>query len=195
MKLFRHSTRTATEPLTNLRTERGAALIIVLVMLLLLTIIGATLFTSSTTEIRISGNQRNSLETFFAADAAVEFATTYGTIYTSIVPRVATTWPTKGQGWILDEDYVSTGKPNTEHPDYNQITIPGDNGRTKVNIRVELIKERADPPPGYGYQVDAGINPGSGGTKFNYFAVSAIAEGPNNARVDVESEIGRMAPQ
>ncbi len=194
MKLFRHSTRKATEPFTNLRTERGAALIIVLVMLLLLTIIGATLFTSSTTEIRISGNQRNSLETFFAADAAVEFATTYGTIYTSIVPGVTTTWP-DGKGFILDENYVSTGEENTKHPGYNQITIPGDNGRTKVNIKVELIKERADPPPGYGYQVDAGINPGSGGIKFNMFAVSAIAEGPNNARVDVESEIARIAPQ
>lgn len=54
--------------------ERGAALIIVLVMLVLLSILGATVLTSSTSELSIAGNFKVAQETFFSADAALEFA-------------------------------------------------------------------------------------------------------------------------
>lgn len=154
-------------------SERGAALIVVLVMLLLLTILGATLFTSSTTEIKIAGNYRNSLETFFAAEAAVDFAMTNAAIYTAIIPGEADTWPPAQQSPL--------------------ISIPGTN--IKANIQVTLVSPRNNPPPGSGYQEDAGVGFGSEQSfKANLFAISVEAHGPNEARTDVEAGMARIVP-
>lgn len=178
-------------PLSRVDNEQGAALLIVLVMLMLLTILSATLFTSSTTEVRIAGNYRNSLETFSAADAAAEFALTYSGIYTSIFGST-TSWPSTGSpGMILDEDFKPTTDPSPD-PQYNQITIPGTNN-VKALIKVELVKT-GPPPVGQGYQEDAGQGSG-GGFKSNIFAVSVIANGPNNARADIEAGAARIVPQ
>ncbi|CAG0941324.1 PilX N-terminal domain-containing pilus assembly protein [Geobacter sp.] len=158
------------DPRTPLRNERGAALLIVLVMLLLLTILGATLFTSSTTEIKIAGNFRNTLETFFAADAAVEYAMTDAAIYTSIIPDSSTTSRTI-------EDY----------------TIPGTTN--KADIQVNLISARNNPPPGHGYQEDAGVGAGAEPSfRVNVFAISVEAEGPNEAKADIEAGMARVVP-
>ncbi len=178
-------------PLSRVDNEQGAALIIVLLMLLLLIILGTTLFTSSVTEIKVAGNYRNNLETFFAADAAVEFAMTYSGIYTSIY-GTTTTWPAPGQGKVLNDSFGVAGANDNPYKDYNQITIPGTND--KAQVKVELVKSRGNPPPGYGFQEDAGIG-GGGGFRANVFAVTVIANGPNNARTDLESGVARVVPQ
>lgn len=155
---------------SRLANERGAALLIVLVMLLLLTILGATLFTSSTTEIKIAGNYRNSMETFFAADAAVEYAMTESTIYTSIIPGSSTTSKTI-------EDY----------------TIPETD--IKADIKVDLVSARNNPPPGFGYQEDAGVGTGAEPSfKANVFAITVEAEGPNEAKTEIEAGMARVVP-
>lgn len=172
--------------------DRGAALLIVLVVLLLLTILGATLFTSSTTEIKIAGNYRTSLETFSAADAAVEFAMTFDKIYTYLIPGSAVSWPDANAGRMLNDD-LSEGDPNKDNPAFNRITIPNTN--IKADIKVDLVAARNNPPAGYGYQEDAGV--GTGGEpsfKSNVFAVTVEAHGPNNARVDVEAGMARVVP-
>lgn len=87
--------------------ERGAALILVLIMMLLLTIIGATLLTSSITDLQIAGNYRNNEEAFYQADAAIEFAQTSGTIYTTIIPGVVDVYTGS-----LD---LKNGKPPVEY--------------------------------------------------------------------------------
>lgn len=179
-------------PLSRVDNEQGAALIIVLLMLLLLIILGTTLFNSSVTEIKVAGNYRNNLETFFAADAAVEFAMTYSGIYTSIYGN-ATTWPEQGHGAVLNDSFgVDRDKASDDpYKDYNQITIPGTTD--KAQIKVELVKSKGNPPPGYGFQEDVGIGSGSG-FKANQFAVTVIANGPNNARTDIESGVARIVP-
>lgn len=176
----------------RLANEQGAALIIVLVMLLLLTILGATLFTSSTTEIKIAGNYRTSLETFSAADAAVEFAMTYGQIYTSLIPGSTVSWPAKNGGTILNDD-LSEGATNKDNPAFNRITIPNTN--IKADIKVDLVAARNNPPPGSGYQEDAGVQLGGEQSfKSNVFAITVEAHGPNNARTDVEAGMARVVP-
>lgn len=57
-----------------LGNERGFALILVLVMLTILSILGSMVLSTSSTEMNISGNYRNSREAFFAADRAIEYA-------------------------------------------------------------------------------------------------------------------------
>ena len=178
-------------PLARVDNERGAALIIVLIMLLLLIILGTSLFTSSVTEIKVAGNYRNNLETFFSADAAVEFASTYSAIYTSLY-GTSTTWPAPGQGKVLNGSFAATGANADPFKDYNQITIPGTNDTAQV--KVELVKSRGNPPPGYGFQEDVGIG-GGGGIKANQFVVTVIANGPNNARSDIESGVARMVTE
>lgn len=156
----------------RLRNERGAALLIVLVMLLLLTILGVTLFTSSTTEIKVAGNYRNSLETFFTADAAIEFAKTDAVIYTTLIP-----------------DGPTTSWPPTQGP----VPIPGTNNT--ATISVNLVSARNNPPPGYGYQEDAGVGTGAGPSfKANLFAISVEAQGPNDAKAEIEAGMARVVP-
>lgn len=57
---------------TRLADERGAALIIALMSMMLLTALAAAVVMVANTETMISGNQRNSSEALYAADAAVE---------------------------------------------------------------------------------------------------------------------------
>jgi len=63
-----------------LQNERGAILIIVLVMLLLLSVLGLTVLTNTTSELRVAGNYRNFQEAFFNADGSLEQAIINSTI-------------------------------------------------------------------------------------------------------------------
>ena len=67
-----------------LKNQDGAVLILSLVMLAIMSILGAMALSTSTTDLKISSNYRASQEAFYAADRAVEYAMTSGTIYSSI---------------------------------------------------------------------------------------------------------------
>ena len=56
------------------RSEKGAALIISLLLLLVLTVLALSLINTSTFEIGVSGNEKISLEAFYAAEAGVQMA-------------------------------------------------------------------------------------------------------------------------
>ncbi|MRR05782.1 MAG: hypothetical protein EG828_02390 [Deltaproteobacteria bacterium] len=170
-----------------LHNERGIALITVLVVLVLLCILGATVLSSSTSELRIVGNYRNLQEAFFSADAAVEFATTNGAIYTSIIPGVTTSWP-NGTGKVLDANGNPT-ETNSPDPAYNVLPM----GKSTAKVKVDFIETGA-VPAGTGSEVDAGLGSGTG-FKANYFNVSVIATGPNNTEAEIESYIARIIPK
>jgi len=63
-----------TNPLTHLSNQRGIALILALGMLVILSLLGAMALSVSTTDIQISGNLKNSQNSFYAAESAVEYA-------------------------------------------------------------------------------------------------------------------------
>lgn len=171
--------------------ERGVALVIVLVMLLLLSILGSTMLATSTSDLQIAGNYRNSEEAFYAADAGLELGHTIGAIYTTFFNGV-TTWPTAGGGKVLDANFNATGTASAD-PNYNTITIPGTSD--KALVRVQLVNS-GNLPPGTGTQEDAGLSPGMS-FKANYFVVSVKGEGPpnTNSQVEVESQIARVVQQ
>jgi hypothetical protein len=56
------------------RSEKGTALIVSLLLLLVLTILALSLINTSTFEIGISGNEKTSLEAFYAAEAGIQMA-------------------------------------------------------------------------------------------------------------------------
>lgn len=98
--------------------EKGAALITVLVMLLLLTILGVTLLTSSTTDLQIAGNYRNSQQAFYFSDATAELVQTGNlpggeNIYTKIIPGVqnvySSTISIDGHTASYKVEYVGSG--------------------------------------------------------------------------------------
>jgi Tfp pilus assembly protein PilX len=61
-------------PFARLSDQRGIALILALSMLVILSLLGALALSVSTTDVQISGNLKNSQHSFFAAEAAVEYA-------------------------------------------------------------------------------------------------------------------------
>ena len=61
-------------PFARLSDQRGIALILALSMLVILSLLGALALSVSTTDVQISGNLKNSQYSFFAAEAAVEYA-------------------------------------------------------------------------------------------------------------------------
>lgn len=172
---------------SGLGNEQGIALIVVLIVLLLLSILGATVLTTSTSELRIAGNYRNMQQAFFTADAAIEFAQTSGLIYTSIIPGTTDSWPS-GTGKVLD----ATGQPtaaSSAKSNYNEMTI----GNNKAFVRVDYTETGA-VPAGSGSEVDAGLGSGTG-FKANYFTVDVIGNGPNSSEVEIESYVARIIPK
>jgi Tfp pilus assembly protein PilX len=177
--------------LTGLGNENGVALVLVLIMLLLLSILGATMLASSTSELKITGNYRNGEVSFYTAEAAVSFALTYSQIYTTLF-GATTVWPAANGGVVLDPNtFAATGPPNTNNPNYNNITIPGTTNT--ADVKVEFLSS-GKLPPGTGSQEDSGLSPGSG-FKANNFAVSVIAYGPNNSQAQVESQVAKIVQQ
>jgi hypothetical protein len=176
-----------------LKDERGMALIIVLVMLLLLSILSATMLVSSTTDLQIAGNYRNNEQTFFEADAAMNFAQTYDQIYTTLGSTIGAEWPPQGQGQDFSPPPPIGSPPRPPlDPNYNRIQIPG--STDTADIKVHLLSS-GGVPAGSGTQVDSGISPGSGNFKANYFAINVIANGPNNVRTQLESQVARIVQQ
>ncbi len=81
------------ELLAPVRNERGVALILVLIMIVLLGILGATVLTSTTSDLHITTNYRNLDDAFLAADAGMDFSQANGIIYSALLPATATVWP------------------------------------------------------------------------------------------------------
>lgn len=55
------------------QNEQGVILVIVLMVLLLLSILGATVLTSTTSELRVAGNFRNTQEAFYNSEGSIDF--------------------------------------------------------------------------------------------------------------------------
>lgn len=185
--------------------EQGAALIIVLVMLLLLTILGTSMLATSTTELKIAGNYRNTEEAFYTAEAVLDVASVCGGIFTSIIPDYTNNWPAKTttgkQLEIVNNPsnyFISHGDnydnhKNPDYTDFNRITITSGGGRENTaDVKVKYLHDD-DPPAGSGTQIDSSVGSGSGGEyKANIYAVTVIAYGPNDTTAKLERQVARV---
>ena len=171
------------------RNDRGVALILVMIMILLLSILGATVLTSTTTDLRITGNYRNLESAFYTAESALEFAQSNSNVYTSILPNTQTHWPIPNEGKVLDAAGESTGAGNSAYPNYHRLTVGGN----EAHVKVDYLSS-GSVPSGLGTEVDAGLGSGTG-FQANFYVVSAIGTGPNNSRAEIESHIVRVVPK
>jgi hypothetical protein len=181
----------STAEISILNNEQGVALILVLVMLLLLSVLGFTVLSTSTSELKIAGNYKAMQAAFFTADSAVNYAYTCSKIYSSIIPGTKDSWPDTSSGEVgkvLNPDGTPTAD-NSPDSNYNQIPI----GENTALVRVDYA-ETGPLPVGMGSEVDAGIGSG-GGFKANYYSVSVKGSGPNNSRVDIDSYVARIVPK
>jgi hypothetical protein len=77
-------------PMVIAGNERGVALILALVMLVLLTILGAMVLDTSSTELKIAGNFRNTQTAFYCADAGLGYASNPNTLISSFSGTMGT---------------------------------------------------------------------------------------------------------
>ena len=154
---------------SNMANEKGVALVMAMVMIVLLSILGAMSLSTSTIEIGISGNYRNSMEALYAAERAVEYAETNGSIYSTI-----------GTGF---QDLTLA-----PHPANISITTNGRVSKldeTATDNRVVFLSSGA-LPPGSGSDPDL--------FEANYYLISATGSGPNSVIYKIEAQIARVTP-
>ncbi len=146
--------------------EKGIILIIVLVMLLLLSILGSFVLTSTTSELRISGNYRNTQEAFYNTDGSIEYLlANYNHFLTATdsTPITSVVYQTNADSLPLD----ATSLP------------PG--ATLLSNVTTQYLFDGA-----------GGLEPGnSQDVKTYHYAVTMLGQ-RNNAEVSIEAEIGKV---
>lgn len=156
------NTPEAESTIASLQNERGIILIIVLVMLLLLSILGATVLTSTTTELRVAGNYRNYQEAFFNAEGSLEQAMVSSVITGGVEPwdgLIYMNGPLPVIVGTVAELPVGTTPIATVHSEW-------------------LFEGKA--PRGSGYD-DSTVS--------NYYDVNVVGRGPNASEVAINSGI------
>lgn len=163
--------------------ERGVALVLALVMLVLLGLLGALSLSTSSTELRITGNYRTSQAGFFAAEAAQEYASANPAIYDiataplTAIPRGADRlWP------------APTAGTSTRDSNFNNLTV----GSNAADVRVEWLA-CGELPRGIGMEVDPAIG-AAALARANYYLVdvAGVTAGANAARMPVEVQVARV---
>lgn len=147
----------------SLRDERGMVLIVVLVMLLFLTILGATVLTTTTSELRVAGNYRNMQEAFSNADGSLELAMVMQDEFNSYI--------TAGVDWT-GFIYMNAGMPVAV------TVLPG--GTTAIaDVNSDYIGE-GKAPRGSGYDES---------TVASYYNVNIVGRGTNASDVAIDAGV------
>ena len=152
----------------TVQNERGIALIMVLVLLALLTLLGAWALDTSSTDLKIAGNYKNAEAAFSDADTAATYASDPANLTSACMTISACT--------------NSTGSTTSWSPPL--ISLSSSNTAT---VRVEFLS-KGPLPAGSIYDADMDAN---GKPKFSgvYFNVTAYGNGPNNAKVQIETNV------
>lgn len=120
-----------------INNREGAVLAMVLIVLVATIIIGVFIMRSSTTEMRIAGNERAYVDDFYSADGASQFATSRMDEVASNLANLNTTMDQDITGNIKSLlDTTGTKKPLNGNPvilirldgDKNQVQVPEGSG-------------------------------------------------------------------
>lgn len=159
--------------------QRGTALVLALAMLALMTILGTLLISTTTTEVKISGNFQSGQQAFYAADRALEYA------HSRIL------------GAADNVDLYNGSHPadptNTPHRELIRIGVSGldTNPGNDPNKNRALFIHSAPPPPGSGS--DASL------FQARYFIVSVTGANPvgspTAARSELTAQVGTIVPK
>jgi hypothetical protein len=126
--------------ITDLQSQRGAALIMAIMILLILTVLGIYAVTTSTLETKIAGNERFLKDAFYAADGGIDYGRT---VVALSLNNQSLSWATPD-----NEDQL-----NEEIRGFNDDDVPPDSavrpeiGRNSMTIKINRLM--SDEPPGY----------------------------------------------
>jgi hypothetical protein len=138
-------------------------LVIVLMVLLLLSILGATVLIRTTSDLRISGNYRNTQESFYRADGGIQY---YLANYNNFIEG------TEDTARMIYIDATNNLADDT--------VLPG--GATNL----------VDVATRYLFTGTGGLEPGnSQDVKTHHYSVTMVGHGVNNGEVTIETEIGK----
>ena len=169
--MFNRTGTTRQEPKqgSGLADNRGVVLVIVLIMLLLFSILGATVLTNSTSELKVSGNYRNQQQAFFTAEGALEQGHISSAIY-SVIPSI-------GDSWTGVISYNPAGTVTV-----TQNTMVAAGTINAAQVVAENISS-GPPPRGSGYD-DTFVA--------NNYDLEITGYGPNNTAININSGISRI---
>lgn len=162
-----------------IKNEKGVALVLAMIMIVLMSILGAFALSTSTTEIAISGNYRNSQDAFYAADSAVEYISIDGNIYNRDLAAFPVNLNTADAGVYLTNTSIN-----------NNGRVSGLD--TSATNNVTYITCGA-LPAGSGYETSAALA-GSGGSGYNnanYFLITVTTTGPSGSQSSIEAQIAK----
>lgn len=149
-----------------LNKQRGVALVLALIMLMLLGILGAFALSTTTTELRITGNYRNRQASFFAADAGLEFGAKDSTIRSTVTSALSVTRDLNpAVNAQIRVDYVRFGPPPP--------------GAGFDSVITKLTGSTSAASTAY---------------MMHYVRISSVGTGPNNAETAAESMVGWVQP-
>jgi PilX N-terminal len=156
------TTDKAPAPVYLAGNESGMVLVVTVVLLALLTILGALALDTSSTDLKIAGNSRNTQDVFYSADAALACAVNPDTLTRAFAYTAAT------GGSAKLSQVISIGT---------------------FTVNTNIVFMGSGPlPVGAIYDGDLDVN---GQTRFHglYFAVTTDGAAAHNAAVAVESAV------
>jgi len=165
------------------RNQRGIALVVAISLLALMSILGITLLSTSTSEIRLSGNFRNSLESFYVADRAITYVYQNGLNLTSGgVVDLYNAQDTTVSPPVLIRDRIAAGSGALEPSTYS----PNQDDRNSV------VFIGSGPPP-----VGSGMDASTFEAKnYSIYVVGIAPAGATNpSRTSLRSQTSIIVPK
>jgi len=162
----------------DLGNQRGMALITAIALIAIMSVLGAVLMNTSTSEIQLSGNFRNMMESFYAADRGVEYAYQNATLSGGTVDL----YNGLDADGNLHRDQIALGNDSGLEP--SAITVSDDRNS------VRFIG--SGPPP---------VGSGSDASMFEarYYQIHVVgafpASSPNPSRTSVRTQVAKIVPK
>jgi len=173
-----------------LRNESGVALVVALLMIVILSLIGLASSSTSTFEIRLSGNKRGATDAFYAADGGTQSVMpNVGNfnISSGYVNVITSSLPVELQNELIDQRYP----PNPASPPANFFSLPA-----AISF--------ADPPQVTIYhttvtKVPRGLGLSATAFQYNYYIIDAIGEDQMDfsavkSNCEIRQKIVRLIP-
>jgi hypothetical protein len=146
--------------------EKGTALVITMFILVLISIMGVFSLSTTSTDLKITGNVRRANEAFYAAERGVEYASGNATIYTTIGEN----------DYCINLTGCTTDMATTDLAESN----------SDATASVSFLH---DGPPPVGSGTDATV------FKANYFLIGVTGSGPMSSQKVIDTEIAKIVPK
>jgi len=169
--------------ITDLQSQRGAALIIAIMILLILTVLGVYAVTTSTLETKIAGNERVLKDAFYAADGGIDCGRMVIALFLTeqnpTLPSRTSVNPNEIDFRDEIEGTTSVSPPSLPFVNFDyQYT----GSSTSATITVDRL--RADEPPGTSHEWGV---PVAEKQVSIYYSLDSVSQGIAGASTEIQA--------